>query len=247
MREDTARLYHDLSWIWPYWEDVSDYLEEMDIIVRFFREHSDFEPKTILDLGCGGGKNAYWLRRHFEVTGIDLSPQMLEHFKKLNPESRYYQADMRSFDLGIEFDGIFINDAVNHMTSREELAEVFRQSYKHLRSGGVMIVVGENTKENFRHDTTTVIKASSKLKPKNIDITIIENSYDKAPDDDIFETTLVYLIRESGSLRIEHETWELGIFEMDYWRKALTETGFEVIEEELQLEDGTYPVFICKK
>ena len=247
MRENSARLYTDLAWIWPYWEDVSDYREQMEIIVRLFEVHCDFKPKTILDAGCGGGKNAYWLKQHFEVTGIDLSPAMLEHFRKLNPESEYRQADMRDFDPGLEFDGIFINDSISHMTSREDLKSVFRQAYRHLRRGGVMITIPEFTKDNFYQNTTVVSQASSTLKPDGLEITIIENSFDPDPADDTFETTLVYLIREKGELRIEHETWELGLFELDFWREALDETGFKVIESEMRLDNEFYPVFVCKK
>jgi len=247
MQIESARLYSDLSWIWPYWEDVSDYREQMEKTVRLFEVHCDHQAKTVLDMGCGGGKSAYWLAKHFEVTGIDLSAAMLEHYKLLNPGSECFRADMRSFDLGLEFDGIFINDSINHMISPAELTSVFQQSFKHLRSGGVMIVVPENTKDNFYQNTTIVSQASSSLKPENLEITIIENSYDPNPADDIFETTLVYLIREKGKLRVEHETWGLGLFALKFWREALIETGFEVIESEMRLDNEFYPVFICKK
>ena len=39
----------------------------------------DLEPGTALDLGCGQGRNSFWLAsRGFTVTGLDLSPVAIE-------------------------------------------------------------------------------------------------------------------------------------------------------------------------
>ena len=36
-----------------------------------------------------------------------------------------------------------------------------------------------------------------------MEITFIENNYDPNPEDDTYETTFIFLIREKGKLRIE--------------------------------------------
>ena len=47
----------------------------------------DLEPGTLLDLGCGQGRNAVWLAaRGFDVTGLDLSPVAVEQAKALAAE-----------------------------------------------------------------------------------------------------------------------------------------------------------------
>ena len=76
---------------------------------------------TLLELGSGGGNNASHLKKHFQMTLVDLSPGMLEVSRKLNPECEHLQGDMRSVRLGRSFDAVFMHDAIAYMTSAEDL------------------------------------------------------------------------------------------------------------------------------
>jgi trans-aconitate methyltransferase len=100
----TYRLYKDLAWLWPLWGDVDEYLEECEVFVRLLRERATREVRTLLDIGCGGGKNAFHLKKHFELTGVDISEAMLSNARTLNPECEFLIGDMRTLDLGREFD-----------------------------------------------------------------------------------------------------------------------------------------------
>src|SRR5262249_29429402 len=52
------------------------------------------------ELGCGPGHVARYLReRGVEVHGVDLSPEMLEHARRLNPTIELRQGDLRSLDV----------------------------------------------------------------------------------------------------------------------------------------------------
>jgi len=53
------------------------------------RQHARRETHALLNMGCGGGKNAYNLKRNFTVMGIDISPAMLALARKLNPECEF--------------------------------------------------------------------------------------------------------------------------------------------------------------
>ena len=75
----------------------------------------------------------------------------------------------------------------------------------------------------------------------------IENNYDPDPNDDTYETFFVFLIRENGKLRIEEDLHICGLFELDVWRSALRQTGFEVHEVDLNQEASGLPTFVCVK
>lgn len=75
----------------------------------------------------------------------------------------------------------------------------------------------------------------------------IENVYDPDPTDEQYETTILYLIRDHGNLRIETEYWTMGIFSLNTWRKVLLETGFEVHEGWYKTDEDEYTVFACVK
>ena len=247
MDQDAPRLYSDLAWLWPLWEDVEEYRAEVDFYVDLIMRRARIEPRTILDLGCGGGKTAYHLSRYFQVTGLDLSAPMLQNARQLNPEVEFIKGDMRSIELGRLFDAVFINDAVAHMKTSHDLRAVFRTAWRHLRPGGVMLVTQDYIKETFSPNETSVSTGGR----GNIEVTFIENIYDPDPDDDTCETLLVFLIRESGKLRLEHDLFALGLFPRHTWLESLTAVGFEVLEEKLSLEAGAdpraLPVYACLK
>ena len=243
----SLRLYHDLAWLWPLWGDASDYRAESLAIADDIRRHAGPTATRLLDMGCGGGKNDAWFKRHFDVTGIDLSEAMLAQARILNPECRYLQADMRDAALGCSFDAVFINDAVLHMSSVDELAAVFETAYRHLEPKGVMICVAEVTKESFVQDQTEVSVATARGDAAALHVTFIENHHDPDPDDDTFDWTAVYLIREHGRLRVEHDAGTAGLFDLATWRRMLRQTRFDTREVTHRFDGRDYPTFINRK
>ena len=239
MKQDN-RLYNDLAWLWPLWGSVEEYKAESDQAVDLIKKHAKIEVRNILDITCGGGKNVYNLKKHLEVHGLDMSEAMLDNARKLNPECTFYQADMRDFDLGRQFDSIYINDGITYITSADDLLKTFTCARKHLRKGGVMMCYAENFKEKFVQNRTD----STLSKKDDLEIVFIENYYDPDPDDTTFESIMIYLIREKGVLRIEQDHHVCGIFTLDVWRDTLKQTGFEITEyNDNKVFDC--PTFVC--
>jgi 2-polyprenyl-3-methyl-5-hydroxy-6-metoxy-1,4-benzoquinol methylase len=59
----------------------------------------DLEPGTVLDLGCGQGRNSLWLAsRGFTVTGLDLSPVAIAQARAVADEQAL-DAAFESVDL----------------------------------------------------------------------------------------------------------------------------------------------------
>ena len=115
------KLYDELTPWWPLISPPEEYEEEAGIYRRHLVEACDGSPQTMLELGSGGGHNASHLKAHFEMTLVDLSPGMLAMSKALNPECRHIQGDMRTARLDQTFDCVFIHDAVDYMTTLEDL------------------------------------------------------------------------------------------------------------------------------
>src|SRR6478672_13461027 len=113
-----TKMYGELASWWPLLSPPEEYLEE----AAFFRqilEGAGLPPApTMLELGCGGGNNALHLKGLFSgVTLTDLSPEMLEMSRTLNPECEHVVADMRTLRLGRTYDVVFIHDAIDYMTT----------------------------------------------------------------------------------------------------------------------------------
>ena len=97
--------------------------------------------RTLLELGAGGGNNAFHMKRRFSCTLTDLSPRMLEVSRSINPECEHLAGDMRELRLGRQFDAVFVHDAVEYMTTPDDLARAVSTAYIHTRPGGVALFV----------------------------------------------------------------------------------------------------------
>jgi trans-aconitate methyltransferase len=101
------KLYGSLADWWPVLSSPSDYEEEAGLYLERLQPSSEPASRfTLLELGSGGGNNASFLKHRFEMTLVDLSPQMLAHSRALNPECEHMVGDMRSVRLGREFDRV---------------------------------------------------------------------------------------------------------------------------------------------
>lgn len=244
--DDTCHLYTDLAWLWPMWGDATtEYADYCRHVTGLIRQHARLQASTLLDIGCGGGKNVLNLKGQFNATGVDLSPAMLAQAKELNPECTFIQGDMRTFRLGSTFDAILMDDAITHMTCLEDFTAAFRTAHAHLNPGGVLVATPDVTTETFQQNRTIVTPASPRAAPGGIEVVFVENTYDPDPTDEQYETTILYLIRDHGRLRIEIDHWTMGMFSLAKWRRVLRETGFEVHEGPYSAGEDDYTVFAC--
>jgi len=245
--KDERRLYSDLAWTWPIISPVEDYIEETELFSKLIRDHSKIEVKTLLHLGCGGGHNDYTFKKHFKVTSLDISEEMLRLAKKLNPEVNYQYGDMRTMQLGEKYDAVMILDSINYIKTEEDLQRTFITAYKHLKSGGVFLTFAEQIAGQFKQNNTT----HSTHSQGNVEIAFIENYYDPDPTDTSYEATFIYLIRVGVKLEVHTDRHLCGIFKLETWLELLKATGFEVKQEKFThstfTEGESYPMLICIK
>jgi trans-aconitate methyltransferase len=130
-------FYGTLAAWWPVISPVAEYGEEAAELCRLIRDRRP-EARTLLELGSGGGHVAHHLGAHFACTLSDLSAEMLAMSQRINPQCAHVQADMRTLDLGQEFDVVLAHDAIDYMTRHDDLAQVADTAWRHLRPGGLV-------------------------------------------------------------------------------------------------------------
>ena len=237
------RLYDELAWLWPLCGGPADYSKFCDHVVRLISTHSQIPAHSLLNIGCGGGNNAFNFKKHYEVTGIDLSPPMLAHARELNPECEFVEGDMRSFSLGKTFDAVLMDDGLSYMRSQKDLAAAFQRAYQHLKPGGVLVATPDDTTETFLQNRVVVTPGAGARKPENIEIAFIENCFDPDPTDEHYELTMIFLIRENNQLRVETDHHLIGLFPLEVWRETLERVGFKTHEEKYTQGEKTYITF----
>ncbi|MGH2792946.1 MAG: class I SAM-dependent methyltransferase, partial [Actinomycetota bacterium] len=126
------RMYRDLARWWPLLSHPDEYEEEAGLYRKAFEENARQPVRTLLELGSGGGNNASHLKKRFDMTLVDLSPDMLTVSRELNPELEHHEGDMRTVRLGRAFDAVMIHDAIAYMTTEEDLAAAIRTAAVHL-------------------------------------------------------------------------------------------------------------------
>ena len=143
------RLYTDLANWFHLLTRPDDYVEEAAAYRNSLLGAVETRPRTLLELGSGGGNNAFHLKRDFECTLSDLSPAMLEVSRSINPECAHVAGDMRTLRLGHEFDAVFVHDPVVYLTTEEDLRRAMETAFVHCRPGGVTLFAPDCVRETF--------------------------------------------------------------------------------------------------
>jgi len=108
-------------------------------------EHFGLWPRNVLDLACGEGTFALSMaKRGLRVTGVDLSPEMLEIARgraaKEGLKVRFVQQDMRSLSLRGRFDLVTCwFDSLNYLLEMNDLAQAFAGVSRVLDKNGLFI------------------------------------------------------------------------------------------------------------
>ncbi|MEM7657764.1 MAG: class I SAM-dependent methyltransferase [Bacteroidota bacterium] len=103
----------------------------------YFDQLSSYWPTsgTVLDLGCGGGVpvTKYFFDKGLTVSGVDISPAMIDIARKEIPEGTFQVGDMANLDFPAEsFDLIVSTFAIIHV-QREKHAALFAHLYTWLK------------------------------------------------------------------------------------------------------------------
>ncbi len=108
-------------------------------IIQFIENYYP-QAKTVLELGSGTGSVLKGLSKHYQVTGIELSPEMLKLARQKVPQATLHHGDITTFKLTQAFDVILcVYDTINHLITFNEWELVFKQAYKHLKENGLFI------------------------------------------------------------------------------------------------------------
>jgi SAM-dependent methyltransferase len=99
------------------------------------------EGGLICDMGCGPGQIARYLHeRSAQVIGVDLSAQMIEQARQLNPGLEFKQANMLALDVEDgAWAGIAAFYSIIHIP-REEVVNALQELKRVLRPGGWLLL-----------------------------------------------------------------------------------------------------------
>jgi SAM-dependent methyltransferase len=218
------KLYSSLASWFHLLTAPADYGYEAVWFRELLTDACDGTPRTMLELGSGGGNSASHLKAHFEMTLVDLSPEMLELSRTINPECAHIAGDMRTVRLGRQFDAVFVHDAVMYMTTEDDLRAATETAFTHTRPGGATLFVPDCVGETFAPRT----KHGGHDGPDGRALRYLEWTYDPDPTDASYVVEFAILLRDAhSSVRVEHDRHEFGLFSRLDWLRLLGEAGFQ--------------------
>ncbi len=221
------RLYSDLAHLWPLVSPPEDYAEE----AAYWRDALRFRlgpgRHRLLELGVGGGHNLSHLTSEFEAVGVDLSPQMLNHSRRLNPEVRHHIGDMRTVRLGESFDAVLIHDAVSYMLTEDDLRATFGTARTHLRHRGLLLVMPDLIADSFIPGRLFNWDIPLPSDPDAVSVRVEEFLTDPDPTDTTIESRITIYISEGEKERVETDVHVTGLFPLATWLDLLDEAGFD--------------------
>lgn len=120
-----------------FWEGTRDH-DVSQNIAALLRHIAAAPPCTILDLGCGPGRDlAAFTGFGHTAIGLEASPRLAQMARAYS-RCEVWEQDFLALDLPPDhFDGIFANAALFHVP-RQELPRVLRELSATLKPGGVL-------------------------------------------------------------------------------------------------------------
>jgi SAM-dependent methyltransferase len=104
--------------------------------------HGPSEARTLLDFGCGTGRDLERLAQRYECVGVDLQPQMVEYARRARSALDVRVGDMRSFRLEQVVDVITcLGNSLAYLHENEDVQRAFGTFAAHARLGTVLVLL----------------------------------------------------------------------------------------------------------
>lgn len=232
--ERQPKLYEELASWFHLLTAPADYAEEANVYLDLMERTADIPLREVLELGSGGGNNASHMKQRASLTLVDLSPAMLAISRTINPEIEHLEGDMRDVRLGRRFDGVFVHDAVDYLTTEEDLRAAARNTFEHCREGGAALFAPDHVRETFADGP----EDGGHDGPDGRSLRYLSWTWDPEPADTTYVMDFAYLLREpDGTITVEGDRHVCGLFDRATWFRALEDAGFEASVEIVELSD----------
>lgn len=241
-------MYDEFSYIYDKLSFDLDYEKYADNIKKLVDKYN-IKKENMLELAAGSGMLTKYFFDDFDnIDALDISSDMLTVFaNNYDPDN----VDLIHYDM-VEFENentydliVILLDSVNYVTEKEDLVKLFKNSYKNLKKGGLLV---------FDINSTYKIREIFGSNCYVYEYEDIFYTWDNFFEDDLVDMHLDFFIEnEDGTYRRVREFQQERLYEVEKVKELISEIGFKDINifdednmKELR-EDSLRILFSCVK
>ena len=209
-----------------YASQGKDYRKEAAYLVDLIKPRGIGKRANLLDVACGTGSHLLYLRKNFDVEGVDVSLDFIKIARSKLPKTKFYVGDMRTFTTGKEYSIVTcLFSSIGFMDTLGKLQAAIRNMAKHVKKGGLLVVepwFSPGQMENGRVSVTVV--QEDRLKLVRMNTTRVQGN--------LSSFDFHYLIGTSSGTEHLVEKHRLGLYTREEISDAFQKCGLSVEYEE---------------
>lgn len=222
--------------------DADTYEAESRLVSSLIEKHIRTPTRRLLDIACGTGTHIKYFRGRYNVSGLDLSPQMLQIAKEQHPDVHFYNLNLVDFEIDQSFDVLLcLYGSIGFVGSKQNLTLALRTFAKHVAPGGVLVLTPWSNTSDFKERIV-----SETRRYQGFQVSRMEKISRGA--NGTVDIEYHYLIGKD--LSIEYYTGHhptIGLFSLEEYQAAIIATGLEILELHRSKEIQMEMAYICRK
>ncbi|MEN6374128.1 MAG: class I SAM-dependent methyltransferase [Smithella sp.] len=222
-------MYSDFKEICTYYDALyvndREYATEAARVKELLTRHGVPHKADLLVLACGTGGHIPCFKDDYNVSGLDLSRDMLDLARKKFPGIRFHHGNLIDFKLEADYDVmICLYGSIGFVKTVDNLRASMKRIAAHLRPNGLALVTPWSTVEDFQE--LLVVDAVDKP-----DLKIARMEQVRLKEPKIVEVIFHHLLGTNKEVTYHKQSMEIGLFSREEYISAMTDAGLKVVEE----------------
>lgn len=197
--------------------------------LQFYLSYANKNMK-ILEPLCGSGRFLIpFLERGFDISGMDLSEEMLAKLKQKAPDAKVIQKDIIEYSTEEKFNYIFIPSGSVSLFTDINLCKKFLRKIKDLLTPkGNFVFAVDTIFDRCTDDSDYKVNISVKTK-EGLNLILKEKNYYDDKSQTQFSPSIYELYNNTELLQIENMDFQTHLYRLGEMEQYLKECGFNTI------------------
>lgn len=135
-------VFNDYAKYYDLFYKDKNYEVETEYVDKLIQKYSNKKSKSILDIGCGTGlHDFYFSKKEYQITGIDISPEMIKRAEKKNiNNAKFLVGDATEFCLNQKYDAVIsLFHVLSYQTRNDKFLGIVKSASAHLKENGLFV------------------------------------------------------------------------------------------------------------